>query len=68
MLAIKATRDIYMVQRRLGHAHPSITVGIYGYSLGDDDEVAGALDQLLSGADGRGDDSRPTPMAHEVAD
>jgi integrase len=51
MLAIKATRDIYLVQRRLGHAHPSITVGIYGYSLGGDDEVAHALDRIISQAE-----------------
>jgi integrase len=47
MLAIKATRDIYLVQRRLGHSSPNVTVGIYGYSLGEDEEVADALDRLL---------------------
>jgi integrase len=52
MLAIKATRDIYLVQRRLGHASPNVTVGIYGYSLGEDEEVANALDHLL-GVTGR---------------
>lgn len=48
MLALKATRDPYVVQRRLGHSHVSVTLGIYGYSLDQDDTVSQALDQLLS--------------------
>jgi len=47
MLALTATRDIYLVQRRLGHANVNVTLGIYGYSADDEGEVAGALDRLL---------------------
>lgn len=46
--AIRATRDIHAVSRRLGHSHVSTTVGIYGYALVEDDNVADALDKLLS--------------------
>jgi len=49
MLALTATRDIYLVQRRLGHANVNVTLGIYGYSSDDEGVVAGALDSLLRG-------------------
>jgi integrase len=48
MLALEATGDAYVVQRRLGHSHVNVTLGIYGYSTRDDAAVAGALDQLLT--------------------
>jgi integrase len=47
MLALKATRDPYLVQRRLGHNHVSVTLGIYGYPTDDEESVAPALDRLL---------------------
>jgi integrase len=47
MLALQATGDAYVVQRRLGHSHVSITLGIYGYSPSSDSETANKLDGLL---------------------
>ena len=47
MLALKATRDPYLVQRRLGHSHVSVTLGLYGYPTDDEESVAPALDRLL---------------------
>jgi len=49
MLALEATRDPYLVQRRLGHASVSTTLGIYGYSRQDDSRINAALDDLIGG-------------------
>ncbi len=46
--AIRATHDIHAVSRRLGHSNVNVTMGIYAYALVSDDNVAGALDKLLS--------------------
>jgi integrase len=46
-MALKISRDPYAVQRRLGHSHVSVTVGIYGYGTSDDAELANALGELL---------------------
>ena len=51
-LAIKATRDVHSVQRRLGHSHVSVTMGIYAYALAEEGEVAAAVDALLEGRAG----------------
>jgi integrase len=48
MLALRATRDIYLVQRRLGHTNVTVTLGIYGYSPDDEGNVADALNGLLA--------------------
>jgi integrase len=48
MLALEATKDPYAVQRRLGHSHVSVTLGVYGYSRRGDDATAAAIDGLLS--------------------
>ena len=51
MLALEATGDAYLVQRRLGHSHISVTLGLYGYSLRKDYSVASALNELLACGD-----------------
>jgi integrase len=48
VLALKAVQDAHLVQRRLGHSHVSITMGVYAYATGDDGDVASAIGQLLS--------------------
>jgi integrase len=52
-LAYKATGDAYAVQKRLGHASVTTTMGLYGFGLSDEDETGAALDTLL-GSGGRG--------------
>ncbi len=47
-MALKATKDIHAVQRRLGHSRASITMDIYAYVLTDEGDVAAALDAMLS--------------------
>jgi integrase len=39
--------DPYLVQKRLGHSHVSVTLGIYGYSRKDESEVGIQMDKLL---------------------
>jgi integrase len=52
MLALEAVNDPYLVQKRLGHSHVSVTLGIYGYSRKDESEVRSQMDKLLEfGAD-----------------
>lgn len=47
-LAIAAGVDVKTVQRRLGHATPAMTLGIYAQAMAQGDEkAAGALDNLL---------------------
>ena len=48
MLALEASGDAYVVQRRLGHANVGITLGIYGYSSRNEAGVARQLDELLA--------------------
>ena len=46
---IAAGVDILMVSRRLGHANPTITLGVYGHLYGNtDDRAAQAIDAMLS--------------------
>jgi len=52
MLVLETTKDIYAVQRRLGHANVNITAGVYGYSTRSDTEVSAALDKLWEGQTG----------------
>ncbi|MDV6211789.1 tyrosine-type recombinase/integrase [Rhodococcus erythropolis] len=56
--AIQAGASIYVVQRQLGHARPSITLDIYGYLFEDDlsdaaDRLDAALDKLDQNAKDR---------------
>lgn len=46
-MALRATRDVHAVQRRLGHANVAVTMSIYAYALVDDAAVTSALDSLL---------------------
>ena len=48
-LAVRALGDFHAVQRRLGHSHVSVTMGIYAYATRSDAEVARAVDGLLAG-------------------
>jgi integrase len=48
MLALEATQDPYLVQRRLGHIHVNTTLGIYGYPSRKESIVAAAVDDLLA--------------------
>ena len=48
MLALDAGIDPYALQRRLGHSHVNVTLGIYGYSLTKDADVSQVFDQLMS--------------------
>ena len=50
VLALRAGNDVHAVQRRLGHSHVSVTMGIYAYATRDDAEVADAVEKLLSAA------------------
>jgi integrase len=46
---IAAGVDILTVSRRLGHANPTITLGVYGHLYGNtDDRAAQAIDAMLS--------------------
>jgi integrase len=46
---IAAGVDILTVSRRLGHATPTITLGVYGHLYGNtDDRAAQAIDAMLS--------------------
>jgi integrase len=46
---IAAGIDILTVSRRLGHANPTITLGVYGHLYGDtDDRAVQAIDGMLS--------------------
>jgi integrase len=46
---IAAGVDILTVSRRLGHASPTITLGVYGHLYGNtDDRAAQAIDAMLS--------------------
>jgi integrase len=47
MLALEAVNDPYLVQKRLGHSHISVTLGIYGYTSRDESEVGSQMDRLL---------------------
>jgi integrase len=47
VLALKAVQDPHMVQRRLGHSHVNVTMGIYAYAAGNDVDVAAAVGRLL---------------------
>jgi integrase len=47
MLALEAVDDPYLVQKRLGHSHISVTLGIYGYSSKNESEVGSQMDSLL---------------------
>jgi integrase len=47
MLALEATGDAYLVQRRLGHSHIGVTLAIYGYSARKEEVVAPSLNALL---------------------
>ncbi len=47
-MALKATRDIHAVQKRLGHSRASITMDIYAYVLTDEGDVVAALDSMLN--------------------
>lgn len=49
MLALDAGIDPYALQRRLGHSHVNVTLGIYGYSLTKDADVSRVFDQLMDG-------------------
>jgi len=44
---LRAPGDPHAVQRRLGHSHISVTLGIYAYATRSDAEVAAAVDRLL---------------------
>ena len=48
-VALALTGDVHAVQRRLGHAHPSVTVNVYGYPRQGDAEVARALESAFGG-------------------
>jgi integrase len=47
-LAYSATGDMYAVQRRLGHANVTTTMGMYGFGLRDDTTTRDALDAILT--------------------
>jgi len=42
--------DVLKVFRRLGHAHPSMTLNVYGhlYKTGDDDRTSAATEAALN--------------------
>jgi integrase len=46
-LALAASGDIHAVKQRLGHSTVAVTLGLYGYALSSDAEVAGQLETLL---------------------
>jgi integrase len=50
VLALRAINDVHAVQRRLGHSHVSVTMGIYAYATRDDAEVADGVGRLLAGS------------------
>lgn len=47
-LAYAATGDMYAVQKRLGHANVTTTMGIYGFGLGTDIATSAAIDALFA--------------------
>ena len=47
-LAYAATGDMYAVQKRLGHANVTTTMGLYGFGLGTDAATRDAFDTLMA--------------------
>ena len=58
-MALKATKDVHAVQRRLGHANVAVTMGIYAYALVEDTDAADAIDRML--------DAKPEPPPAKVS-
>jgi integrase len=58
-MALRATKDIHAVQRRLGHANVGVTMGIYAYALVEDEDVSNAVDRML--------DAKPEPEPPKVS-
>jgi integrase len=58
-MALKATRDVHTVQRRLGHANVAVTMGIYAYALVEDGDAATAIDTMM--------DAKPLPPPAKVS-
>jgi integrase len=46
-MAYRVTGDAYAVQKRLGHANVTTTLGIYGFGMGREEEMRAALDALF---------------------
>lgn len=68
-LAYRATGDVYAVQKRLGHANVTTTMGIYGFGMGREEEVRAALDLVFQPAPPRDhgdpDAQRPARQGRE---
>lgn len=47
-LAYSATGDAYAVQKRLGHANVTTTMGMYGFGMQPEDATRAALDDLFA--------------------
>jgi integrase len=48
-MLIKAGEDILTISRRLGHASPTITLGVYGHLISPKDGAAAAVEAVLAG-------------------
>jgi integrase len=57
-----ATGDMHAVQKRLGHANVTTTMGLYSFGLGSEETTRDALDALLSPTRPARDDSATTTL------
>ena len=58
MLALEAVDDPYLVQKRLGHSHISVTLGIYGYTTKNESQIGSQMDKLFGPVSDSDPDSR----------